>query len=153
MSSPAEVNELLRQLSGQATLLSTAVARHVGLRPADLEVLGEIALRGPLTAGQLAALTGLSGAAVTGLIDRLERAGMVVRKADESDRRRVLVATAARAERVAALYGSLEADVLRALAGRSTRELATIARFLREMLELGHGHVAKLHDGSAAEPV
>lgn len=148
MSTPAEVNDLLRQMSGQSTLLSEAIARHVGLRPADLEVLGEIAQRGPLTAGQLVAITGLSGAAVTGLIDRLERAGMVARRADASDRRRVLVAASDESARVAERYGSLEADVLGALGERDAGELETIAAFLRDMLEVGRGHVARLQPDS-----
>jgi DNA-binding MarR family transcriptional regulator len=69
-STPQEVLDLLREMSGQNVLLSEAIARHAGLRPADLEVLGVIEQRGPLTAGQLGEATGLSPAAVTGLIDR-----------------------------------------------------------------------------------
>lgn len=144
MSTPAEVLDLFREMTGQSIVLSAAIARHAGVSPADLEVLGAIEQRGPLTAGELARLTGLSAAAVTGLIDRLERAGVATRKPDPADRRRVLVATAKGARRIAELYTSLERDALRALDGRSAAELETIAEFLRAMHGIGVEHVARL---------
>ena len=141
------VLDLLRETSGQNLLLSEAIARHARLRPADLEVLGVIEQHGPLTAGRLSEFTGLSPAAVTGLIDRLERAGVAERRPDSSDRRRVLVATAAGAAPIAALYEALERDTLDALARRSPAELAIIAAFLRDMYELSLDHVSRLHGG------
>ena len=139
-----QVLDLLREMSGQNVLLSEAIARHAGLRPADLEVLGVIAQQGPLTAGRLGGLTGLSPAAVTGLIDRLERAGVAERRTDPGDRRRVLVAPAPGAARIAALYETLERDTLAALDRRTPAELRTIAAFLRDMQQIGVDHVARL---------
>jgi DNA-binding MarR family transcriptional regulator len=147
MSTPDQVLELFRELTGQSIVLSTAIARHAGISPADLEVLGAIEQRGPLTAGELARLTGLSAAAVTGLIDRLERAGVAERRPDPADRRRVLVGAAKRAERIAELYGSLERDARRVLDERSPRELESISAFLRDMHAVGVEHVARLSRG------
>lgn len=144
MSTPDQVLEQFREMTGQSIVLSAAIARHAGISPADLEVLGAIEQRGPLTAGELARLTGLSAAAVTGLIDRLERARVAERRPDPADRRRVLVAVAQGAERIAALYGSLERDARRVLDGRSARELKTISAFLRDMHAIGVEHVARL---------
>src|ERR1700743_519707 len=45
----------------------------------------------PMAAGRIAELSGLSTGAVTGVIDRLERAGYVRRVRDPHDRRKVLV--------------------------------------------------------------
>lgn len=144
---PEEVLALLRELTGQSVVISEAIARRAGLSPSDLEVLGTIAQLGPLTAGQLSELTGLSAAAVTGLIDRLERAGVAERRQDPEDRRRVLVSASAGSARVSRLYGSLGRDTLAALSERTPRELVVIAAFLREMYEIGAEHVARLGDG------
>jgi DNA-binding MarR family transcriptional regulator len=48
-------------------------------------------LHGPATPGWLAEMTGLSTGAVTGMVDRLERAGYATRAQDPHDRRRVIV--------------------------------------------------------------
>ena len=48
-------------------------------------------LHGPATPGWLAEMTGLGTGAVTGVVDRLERAGYVTRARDPRDRRRVIV--------------------------------------------------------------
>ena len=147
MSTPQQVLDLLREMSGQSILLSSLIARQAALSPADLEVLGAIEQHGPLTAGQLAQRTGLSAAAVTGLIDRLERAGVASRKPDAADRRRVLVGVASGAQMIADRYAALQRDALRVVGKRSEAELATIAAFLRDMHAVGVEHVARLQDG------
>ena len=144
MPTPEEVLDGFREMTGQSVILGEAIARHAGLRPADLEVLGAIEQHGPLTAGDLGKLTGLSGAAVTGLIDRLVRAAVATRRHDDVDRRRVLVELAPGAARIAELYGALERDTLRSLQRRSPGELAVIADFVRDMHELGVEHVARI---------
>jgi DNA-binding MarR family transcriptional regulator len=144
MSTPEQVNELLREMSGQSILLSEAIARRAGLSSADLEVLGALEQHGPLSAGQLAERTGLSPAAVTGLIDRLERAGVAARRPDAKDRRRVLVEVGPGAAQVAELYRALEQDALRILRRREPDELAVIADYLRDMRELGVKHMARV---------
>jgi DNA-binding MarR family transcriptional regulator len=69
------------------------------------------------------------------------------RRPDPADRRRVLVGVAKGAERIAALYGSLERDARRVLDGRSSEELETISTFLRDMHAVGVEHVARLSRG------
>jgi DNA-binding MarR family transcriptional regulator len=74
-------------LNGQAT------AEALGLHPTDSYALNVLELAGPVTAGELSERTGLTTGAATRLIDRLERAGRVRRRADPADRRRVIVET------------------------------------------------------------
>jgi DNA-binding MarR family transcriptional regulator len=85
------LHHAMRAFTSQVTFYSEAVAATVGLHPTDLDCLSVIELEGPLTAGRLADITGLTTGAVTGVIDRLERAGYVERAHDTTDRRRVLV--------------------------------------------------------------
>ena len=80
-----------RYVSANSVLFSQAVADKVGLHPTDSECLDYLLLNGPSTAGQLAALTGLTTGAVTAVIDRLAKAGYVKREQDAKDRRKVLV--------------------------------------------------------------
>ena len=53
-----------------------------------LDLIGRL---GPMTAGRLAEESGLTTGAVTFILDRLEEAGMVTRRRDTEDRRRVWV--------------------------------------------------------------
>src|SRR5205823_3080299 len=75
----------------QNAFLSNAIAERLDVTSNELEVLGTLEVRGPLSAGDIAQRTGLTSGAVTRLIDRLEQRGSVRRRADPSDRRRVLV--------------------------------------------------------------
>ncbi len=68
-----------------------AVATAVGINLTDMGCLDVLEREGPLSAGQLAARTGLSSGAMTTAIDRLESAGFARRVRDAGDRRRVLV--------------------------------------------------------------
>jgi predicted transcriptional regulator len=57
----------------------------------DMQVLDILDSDGPATAGQLADLTGLTTGAITGMLNRLEEAGLVSRERDPNDGRRVIV--------------------------------------------------------------
>jgi len=81
----------MRALSSQTVLYSQAVAERLGINLTDLMCLGILGGTGPITAGRLAGLTGLTTGAITGVVDRLERAGYVRRERDPDDRRRVIV--------------------------------------------------------------
>ena len=84
--------QLGRELSTVTVLFHSRIAEQMGLSGTDHKCL-ELVLnaKGPLTAGQLAQLSGLSTGAVTGVIDRLERRGFARRVRDPHDRRKVLV--------------------------------------------------------------
>ncbi len=82
---------VLQQLGEAAGLYEQVIADRLGLNRTDVIVLSLLGLRGAQTAGQLAEATGLTTGAVTGVIDRLERAGYARRTPDPDDRRRVNV--------------------------------------------------------------
>jgi len=90
--------------------------RGDGLSRARLSALSVVVFRGPLTLGELAAAEGVRSATMTGIVNGLERDGLVRRRPHGSDRRAVQVeATAsgrrllerARAQRIALVASKL----------------------------------------------
>lgn len=86
-----EINSAGRYLSTVSILFHQAVAEKAGLTGADHKYLDLLFHEGPMTAGKLAELSGLTTGAVTGIIDRLEKKGLVNRESDPNDRRKVLL--------------------------------------------------------------
>jgi DNA-binding MarR family transcriptional regulator len=121
----------LRKICAHAVLFSQAVAERLGMHPTDLECLGIIAEMGPITPGRLAGLTGLTTGAITGLVDRLERAGFARRVPNPHDRRSVIVEplTEQAMREIGPIFASMT-RAMDALAARySDEELAVILDF------------------------
>lgn len=88
----------LRQFQGLGASFFRAAAARIGMTVTDLEVMDILESGGPMTAGQLADLSGLTTGAITGMLNRLEEAGLVQRERDPSDGRRVIVRLASSKE-------------------------------------------------------
>jgi DNA-binding MarR family transcriptional regulator len=86
------INQESRELSNRTVLFHHWISEYLGLNTIDHKCL-DIVVRAesPVTGVQLAGLTGLSSGAVTGMLDRLEKAGYVIRQRDHKDRRQVFV--------------------------------------------------------------
>lgn len=84
-------SNLGRELSRAVVLFHQAVAGQVGLSAGDLKTLELIEQDGPFHATELARRTGLTGAAITALVGRLQAGGYVSREVDPEDRRRVII--------------------------------------------------------------
>ena len=81
----------LKTFAARVILHGMRASDALSLAPTDLVCMCLLQLNGPATPGWLAEMTGLTSGAVTGMIDRLERAGYVTREADPQDRRKVIV--------------------------------------------------------------
>jgi len=146
----AALNAAMRDASGQGVLYSQAVAQRLGINSTDLECLDFIVLRGPVTAGALAKATGLTSGAITGVIDRLERAGLACRERDPGDRRKVMVrALPMVEERVAPLFEPMRRAAMRTLASYRDKDLALLLDFLVRASDASLAAVAKLRAGGA----
>jgi hypothetical protein len=77
-----ELEEAMRRTSAQGVLFGQTVANVAGISGSDLDCMDFLNLEGRMTAGRLAELTGLTTGAITGVIDRLEKAGFVRRERD-----------------------------------------------------------------------
>jgi DNA-binding MarR family transcriptional regulator len=143
--------DAVRRHSTATVLFHAAIAERLGLNPTDHKAADLIMQRGPLSAGELAALTGLSTGAVTGIIDRLEAAGWVRRTRDPSDRRRVLVSlglSGERMRRVAAVFQPV-GGALDALLERYTdAQLRTVLDFVERSRALVEQEAVRLRAAS-----
>lgn len=98
MSSDPAVTRAIGEIAADLKTFAARVILHglraseaLSLAPTDLVCMCLLQLNGPATPGWLAEMTGLTTGAVTGVVDRLERAGYVRREPDPQDRRRVIV--------------------------------------------------------------
>jgi DNA-binding MarR family transcriptional regulator len=123
----------LRFIAG-VVLHNHAVAQRVGLGASDSQLISLLNIHGPLTPGRLAELTGLTTGTVTGVIDRLERAGFVRRERDTTDRRKVLVTPVPEAMAILGEHYRRHGEQLDALlSSRDEAQLRVIADFLADL--------------------
>ncbi len=83
----------LRKIVRAMEIQSRQLQRSCALTSPQLVLLREIVRRGEIGMGALAEHASLSNATVTGIVDRLEQRGLVVRKRNEKDRRQVLLSS------------------------------------------------------------
>ncbi|NGO13473.1 winged helix-turn-helix transcriptional regulator [Streptomyces sp. HC44] len=150
----SELSTESRRYMASYALFNQAVADHLRLHPTDLQCLNLLSLeRGPVTTGRIAELTGLTTGSATRLVDRLERAGYVVRERDAADRRRVLVATVPeKAEEFSRMWGRLSGGWYALFEELEDDELALLIGHMRRTVEFTATQIARLRDGELDLP-
>jgi DNA-binding MarR family transcriptional regulator len=133
-NSPGGVQWALHQFVVAATALDVTLSHRLGLSPIEYQAMKHVMTSvDPIGPVELGTLVGLTSGSATTLVDRLERAGHIVRHRDASDRRRVALEATAEAltnarQQLRPLEGALE----EVLAGCSSEDRQVIARFLRD---------------------
>src|SRR5580658_8390661 len=123
---------LVQEFAARIVQFHSAVAERLGLHTTDLRVLRLLGKQ-PMSAGALADEIGLTGAAVTALIDRLENGGYVLRERSADDRRRVTVhGVPEKLREVSRLYEGQGARMSKLLSKYGAEEFDAIADFLKE---------------------
>src|SRR5690349_22752126 len=79
----------MRKASSQGAMFAKIVADRAGISSADMDCIDFVNVEGRMTAGRLAELTGLTTGAITGVVDRLEKAASPGRGAATADGPRV----------------------------------------------------------------
>jgi DNA-binding MarR family transcriptional regulator len=121
---------LIREFAARDGLFHEAVAKTIGMHSTDEKVLRLLGADA-MTAGDLVSHTGLTGAAVTALVDRLINLGYVTRERDVSDRRKVVIsAVSTKLGDINQLYGGLRGALQTLLAKYDAAEFETIMDFL-----------------------
>ncbi|MFC0213909.1 MarR family transcriptional regulator [Paenibacillus chartarius] len=127
----------LRQNSARAVMFHQFISERLGLNATDHKCLDYLNRSGPVTAGQLAQLTGLTTGAVTSVIDRLEQAGYVVRDKDPNDRRRVVVKPVPEGSaQISPMFQSVMQSTLRIISQYTDQELQLILGFIKQCNEM-----------------
>lgn len=128
----------LRDVRSQLALLNRQVGARLELKDGDLDCLDLINNEGPISPSALASRAGLHPATLTGVLDRLQRAGWIVRERVSADRRAVTVRSLP--DRLGEMYGLLNGmntAVDDLCADYSPAELELLAGFLERVAGAG----------------
>lgn len=141
------VNEKFTEMSTETILFHQALADALGFHITDHRCMHFIHRYGSMPAGRLAELTGLTTAAVTGIIDRLEEAGYVRRANDPKDRRRTIVEPVRNNKlerKLEAIFTPFHEKMYNFLSSYSDSELAFLLDVMTKSIELTREESRKL---------
>lgn len=132
---PGDLSEtvvmLLQDLRLTLSLLNRSVAHHFSVNEVDLDCLDILVRHGPHAPGALAQRMNLHLATMTGVLNRLERGGFVVRERSCSDRRRVLVsADPVQGQRISDHYTGAAQELRTLCVAFPASDLQVVADFL-----------------------
>ena len=148
-----ELETAMRKASAQGTIFAAAVAERARISSSDLDCMDFINLEGRMTAGRLAELTGLTTGAITGVVDRLEKAGFVRRERDDSDRRKVFIAPVPeRLMEIGRFYELMQRAMEKQAGGYTDAELRLLLRYATESYQSILTATAELKEMMEASP-
>ncbi|RLK61878.1 MarR family winged helix-turn-helix transcriptional regulator [Actinokineospora cianjurensis] len=131
------VMERLQEVGALTRVIEKGLGGVLGVNGTGLSAMEHLAGEGPLTAKDIADRLRVSTAASTHIVDRLEKAGHVVRRPHATDRRKVLVEPVQ--ESVTRLFDHLD-PLLRGVEGLvealSPGDRDVVANFLNEVVRI-----------------
>lgn len=135
--------QALRRIIRALDIHSRRLSSEHGITGPQLVCLQSITETGPLTQLALSERVHLSASTIVGILDRLESKGLVERKRDTEDRRRIYVTTTVKGrEMVSSAPSPLQEALKEALGGLKELEQVTIALSLERIVELlNAGHL------------
>jgi DNA-binding MarR family transcriptional regulator len=90
-----QISAYLRVMTAESEQIGRAFAAVHDVRPTDFRALMHVMVAEtagePVTSGELRQRMGLSGAAITYLVDRMMASGHITRQSDPADRRKVIL--------------------------------------------------------------
>jgi DNA-binding MarR family transcriptional regulator len=136
-----ELDWRLRRFTTSAVLAANAIAQRVGMGVNDLRCAEILIRQGPMSAGALGELAGLTTGAITGIVDRLEKAGWARRAPDPHDRRKVIIHPGPQdTATLTGLYDTYMELLNRHLENYSDQELLLISQFIEGLIQINHQH-------------
>ena len=144
--------QAFRMLSTQAIMLHQAVADMLELNITDYKCMDLIARLGPMTAGKLAEESGLTTGAITGVVDRLEKAGYAKRTDNPKDRRSVIIGLTLgkkKQKEYEEIFLPLERKIKKHASSYTNKELSLFIEFIHKTAEILHEETIRLTKKSA----
>ena len=133
-----QIKDALRDLHNQLSTLNRQVGVQLAIKDTDMDCLDLINRHGPLSPGALARQIGLHPATMTGILDRLERAGWIARERDPADRRAVTVrALPDRGSEMYHLFAGMNSAMDSICADYDEQQLKLLADFLHKATDAG----------------
>lgn len=129
--------ERLQEVGVLTRVIEQRVSGALRINARDLAAMEHLVTEGPLTAKDLADRLRVSTAASTHIVDRLEKAGHVVRRPHASDRRKVLVEPVAESmTRMFGLLHPLLSGVAELVAALSPGDRDVVEDFLTGVVQI-----------------
>lgn len=146
-----QIKDGLRDLHNELSTLNRQIGARLAIKDTDMDCIDLINRHGPISPGNLARQAGLHPATVTGVLDRLERAGWIARERDPADRRAVTVrALPDRGREIYQLFAGMNAAMDTICADYDDQQLAVIAGFLQRVTGAGTAAARALAQDSGA---
>ena len=141
-----QIRRLSQSYAYASLQMHEAIGRKAGLSGTDHKYLGFLLQKGEMTAGELAALSGLTTGAVTGLIDRLEKKKLVKRQFAADDRRKVMIVpdTKKIMALLEPLYREFRSQSEQLIASFSSKELKVLEKYFSGAIEIMNETTNKL---------
>lgn len=152
-----DVGELVREFRrfhGLGASFFRVAAARTGKTVTDMQVLDILHTTGPTTAGNLAELTGLTTGATTGLLNRLEEAGLVRRVRDPEDGRRIIVQLERDKDdmrEINSIFDPVSKSWEEMASGYSEEQIAFLLEFLKRSNAIASREIARLQEGPTGE--
>lgn len=132
------IRKLSQQHSYTSIQMHESIGQKAGLSGTDHKYLGFLLQQGAMTAGELAALTGLTTGAITGLIDRFEKKKLVKRQFAAADRRKVIIEP--NTKKIMALleplYATYRKETEKLIASFSDKDIKIIESYFLKSLDI-----------------
>jgi DNA-binding MarR family transcriptional regulator len=140
-----EAKQSLRELRIELAILNHRVGARSEVKDSDFDCLDVITRHGPITPTSLARRIGVHLATMTGILDRLERGGWIVRDRDQRDRRAVVVRAVPGKQRgIIQLYDGMNSSLDQILDSYSDDQIDLIVDFLRRCTQAGQSAADQL---------
>jgi DNA-binding MarR family transcriptional regulator len=147
-----EFTREFRQLHGLGASFFRAAAARIGMTITDMQVMDILESSGLSTAGHLANLTGLTTGAITGMLNRLEEAGLVHRERDPNDGRKVIVRLAGEkneGQQIGSIFDALGRAGNELASHYDDEQIAFLLEFLKRSNALSRQEIVRLREASA----